>query len=133
MKRIILLLFLLITSNAFVNAQNYTKQQCPYCNGTGRIFTGYYDMYGYPIYNTCPNCGGYGFVLVPVDNVSFQGSRVVELRDYSGGVSYGYGTYYSIENVVVLKDGTKLYVSDSDMKSWKHMIKFKNGKKIYFN
>ena len=135
MKKVLLLFVLLLTANFVVNAQNYDRQICPNCGGNGRVFSGYYDYYGYPIYSMCPQCMGYGFILIPNSNgqnISFQGSKRVELKSASGGKSYGYGDYYSIRNIVVYK-GVHLNVSNSDIRGYNRMIKFDNGDKWYFN
>lgn len=54
MKKILLLLFLVMTSTAM------WSDTCPYCNGTGQrvVFSGKTGGYGLdPIYRTCPQCG----------------------------------------------------------------------------
>lgn len=130
-----LLFSLLLTASIMVCSQNYVRQTCPYCNGNGRLFSGYYDYYGNPIFSPCANCMGYGYVLTPTssNNVSFK-SKLVSLKSASGGKTYAQGTYYPEQNIVVLKDGTRLNVTSySDVKGYNRMIVFDNGTKWYFN
>ena len=132
MKRFILLFCLLLTSVQMVNAQNYDQKRCPNCNGNGRVFSGYYDLYGYPIISVCQNCMGFGFILVPVCTPNFKANRTVSLRSLHGGVTYGYGTFYEGRMQVVYNNST-LNVSYSDSRKWKYMILWSNGNKWYFD
>ena len=133
MKRIILLLCIALSSSLVMKAQDYERVICPQCGGNCKVFSGYYDVYGYPIMMPCPKCMGYGFILVPYSqNVSFKSGKNVQLKDKTGGITYAHGTYYPIENTVVLKDGTKLLVTNSDIRGYDRMIKFSDGTKWYF-
>jgi len=60
--------------------QNYVRQTCGYCAGTGAVCVGY-NYYGYPVYQPCANCGGTGIVLVPTQSPSFQGNKKVKVTD----------------------------------------------------
>ena len=61
--------------------QNYVRQACGYCGGSGAVWVGY-NMYGYPVYQPCANCGGTGVVLVPVQqqSPSFQSNKRVKVN-----------------------------------------------------
>lgn len=134
-KSITLLAFLALVSFMFVgNAINYNKVQCSCCGGYGRVYTGYYDYYGNPIFGPCQCCQGTGYVLVPTNSYSpaNKAIRTVTFRSANGGVNYGSGTFYE-NKMQVVSGGVYLNVSYSDSSKWKYMILFSNGQKWYFD
>ena len=78
-------------------AMDIPKVQCPNCHGIGSVVTGYY--YGQPITNQCALCGGYGFLVVIEQAVSFQGghflktNRTVSVYHESGHYKGAYNVY----------------------------------------
>lgn len=127
-------IFLACLISTFAFGQNYVKQVCGTCSGSGRLFSGYYNAWGQPIFMPCGSCQGMGFILVPTGgSVPFQHSKLVSLKSKDGGVTHGSGTFYSESMLVVLTNGTRLSVSNSDSRKWKYMIKFSNGEKWYFD
>ena len=78
-------------------------------------------------YNNSSSSGGY--------NPSFQGagvSRTVSLRSYSGGRTFGYGTFYEGRMEVVV--GQAVWkVRKYNSNGWNYVVEFTDGTAYYFN